>query len=128
MWEYLIATVLSVGSNFSPLSNCSDRKSGNHIRGYSIRVGNFQFGNRERFLIEHFKNHFISLHRKNQKMKIKFILRETNKNVMIRLNIMVSELSSWTIFFCSATKYIRNSTSKLSHGWFKEAENRAMCI
>ena len=94
MGVFDVATVLSVGSNFSPLSNCSDRKSGNHIRGYPIRVGNFQFGNRERFHIEHFNNHFISLHRKNHKMKIKFILREMNKNVMIRWNIMVSELSS----------------------------------
>ena len=73
---FVVSTVLSVGSNLSPLSNCSGRKSGNHVRGYPIRVGNFQFGNRERFHIEHFKNHFISLHWKNHKMKIKFILRE----------------------------------------------------
>ena len=34
----VIATVVSFGSNLLSLSNCSDRKSGNHIRGYPIRV------------------------------------------------------------------------------------------
>ena len=36
----------------------------------------FELENRERFPIEHLKNHFISLHRKNHEMKIKLILRE----------------------------------------------------